>query len=100
MNTTRKHENYPSVIKIKSSVETRQLFEFNFVNSDDIFKIINCLDPTKKESGAILTKIVKLPNKKICKDLASSINECIKKNKLPNDLNKADIMPIFKKIIH
>ena len=93
----RKYENYPSIIKIKSSVETTELFDFNFVSSDDIYKIINSLNPTKKTSGAIPTKIVKLANKQICKDLANCINECIQQNKFPNELKIADIMPIFKK---
>ena len=98
MNAIRKYENHPSIIKIKSSVETTQLFDFNFVSSDDISKIINSLDPTKKTSGAIPTKIVKLANKQICKDLANCINECIKQNKFPNELKIADITPIFKKV--
>ena len=42
----RKYENHPSIIKIKSSVETTQLFDFNSVSSDDISKIINSMDPT------------------------------------------------------
>ena len=54
------------------------------------------MDPTKKTSGAISIKIVKLANKKICKDLANCINECIKQNKFPNELKIADITPIFK----
>ena len=74
VNATQKYENHPSIIKIKSSVETTQLFDFNFVGSDGISKIINSLDPTKKTSGAIPTKIVKLANKQICKDLANYIN--------------------------
>ena len=41
VNAIRKYETHPSIIKIKSSVETTQLFDFNFVNSDDISKIIN-----------------------------------------------------------
>ena len=75
-------------------VETTQLFDFNFVNSKIISKIINSLDPTKKTSGAIPTKIVKLTNKQICKDLANCIHECIKQNKFPNKLK---IEEIFKK---
>ena len=74
VNAIRKYENHRSIIKIKSSVETTQLFDFSFVNSDDISKIINSVNPTKKTSGAIPTKIVKLANKKICKDLANYIN--------------------------
>ena len=96
VNAIQKYENHPSIIKIKSS-ETTQLFGFNFVSSDDISKIINSMDSTKKTSGAIPIKIVKLANKKNCKDLANCINECIKQNKFPNKLKIADIKPIFKK---
>ena len=88
VNAIRKYENHPSIIKIKSSVETTQLFDFNFVSSDDIFKIINSMDSAKKTSGPIPIKIVKLANKKICKDLANCINECIKQNKFPYELKK------------
>ena len=91
------YENHPSIIKIKSSVETAQLFNFNFVSSNDISKIINSLDPTEKTSGAIPAKIVKLVNKQICKDQANCINESIKQKKFPNELKIADIRPIFKK---
>ena len=75
MNAIRKYENHPSIIKIKSYVEITQLFDFNFVRSDDISKIINSMDSTKKTSGAIPIKIVKLANKKICKDFSNSVDE-------------------------
>ena len=55
------------------------------------------MDSTMKMSGAIQIKIVKLENKKICKDLANCISECTKQNKFPNELKTADIMPTFKK---
>ena len=100
MNAIRKYENHLSIIKIKSSVETTQLFDFNLVNSDGISKIINSMDPTKKTSGAIPTKTVKLANKQICKDVANYIKEFIKQNKSPNELNIPDITPIFKKRIY
>ena len=58
---------------------------------------MNSLDPTKKTRGAIPTKIVKLVNKQICKDLANCMNACIKQNKFPNELKIADITPIIKK---
>ena len=100
VNAIRKYENHPSIIKIKSSVETTQLFDFNFVTSDDISKNINSMDSTKKTSDAIPIKIVKLANKKIFKDLANCVNECIKQNKFPNELKIANITLIFKKKIH
>ena len=53
---------------------------------DDISKIINSLEPTKKMSGVIPTKIVKLANKQICKDLENCINERIKQNKFPKEV--------------
>ena len=55
------------------------------------------MDSTKKTSSAIPIKIVKLANKKICKDLAHCMNECIKQNQFPNELKIADITPTFKK---
>ena len=70
----RKYENHPSIIKIKSFVKTTQLLDFNFASSDDISKIINWMDPTKKTSGAITIKIVKLANKQIYVDLKNCIN--------------------------
>ena len=85
------------MIKIKPSVKTTQLFDFNFVNIDNISKIINSLDSTKKTSSDIPTKIVNLENKQICKYLANCTNECIKQNKFPDGMNVADITLIFKK---
>ena len=66
VNDIRKYKNHPGIIKIKLSVQTTQIFDFNFVNSDDISKIMNSLDPTEKTSGSIPTKIIKLANKQIC----------------------------------
>ena len=78
MNAVRKYENHPSIIKIKSSIETIPLLDHNFVSNDDISKTINPLDAAKIMSGHIPTKIVKPENKQIFKDLANCINECIK----------------------
>ena len=97
LNVIRKYENHQSIIKIKHLLKQHNYLILTFLNSDDISKIINLIDSTIKASGAIQIKIVKLANKKICKDLANCINECIKQNKFPNDLKTADIMPTFKK---
>ena len=88
---------HPNILKIKSVFKSIRLFDFNFVSSDDISKIVTSLDSTKKTSGVIPTKIVKLANKEICKDLANCINESIKKNEFPNEPKAADITAIFKK---
>ena len=90
-NATRKHEMHPSTLKIKSVFKSIKLFNFSFVNNDNISKIITSLDSTKKTSGVIPTEIVNLVNKEICKDLAHRINESIKKNQFPNELKASDI---------
>lgn len=68
------------ITKTKSSAKTTQLIDLNFVNSDDISKVKNFLDPTKKTSRAIPGKMEELTNKKGLKDLASCVNECLKQN--------------------
>ena len=88
---------HPSILKIKPIFESIKLFDFNFVSSDGISKIITSLDSAKKTNGVITTKIVKLTNKGTCKDLANCINQSIKKNEFPNELAVADITLIFKK---
>ena len=78
VNAIRKYEIHPSTIKTESSVEETQLFDFNFVISDDVSKIINSLNAAKKASNVIPRKIARLANKQICKDLTNYINKCIK----------------------
>ena len=69
---------HPSILKSVFK-EIWLLFDFNFVSSDDISKIISSLDSTKKTSGAIPTKTVQLANKKVFKDLSNCINDSIKR---------------------
>ena len=97
VNAIRKYEMHPNILKIKSVFKSIRLFDFNFVSSDDISKIVTSLDSTKKTSGVIPTKIVKLANKEIFMDLANSINESNKKNEFPNELKAVDITPTFSK---
>ena len=97
VNAIRNYEMHPGILKIKSVFKSIRLFNFNFVSSDYISKIITSLYLAKKTSGVIPTKIVKLANKEICKDLANCINESVKKNEFPNELKAADITPIFRK---
>ena len=73
------------LLYFKSIFKSVRLFDFNFVRSDDICKIITSLDLTKKTRGVIRTKTVKFTNKEICKDLANCINESVKINEFPND---------------
>ena len=53
VNAIRNHEMRPTFLKIKSIFKSVRRFDFNFVSSDDICKIITSLDLTKKTSGVI-----------------------------------------------
>ena len=92
-----KYEVHHSITKIKSSPKPSRLFDFNFVTSVEISKIITSLDPKKRTSDVICTKIVKLANKDIYKDLENCTNEYINQNDFRNKLKAADITSIFKK---
>ena len=48
-----KYEEGPNIIKIKSSLKPRRLFDFNFVTSDNISKIVTSLNPAKKTSDLL-----------------------------------------------
>ena len=68
---------HPNILIIKSV----------FTSIGYISKIITSSDLTKKTSGVVPTKIVKLANKGICKDLVNCISESKEqKNEWPNDL--------------
>ena len=58
------------------------------------------MDLTIKTSGVIPTKIVRLANKEIRKDLANCINQYIKKNEFASELKAAEITSIFKYRMH
>ena len=96
VNVIRKYKKHSSILKIKSVFKSIRLFDFNFVSSDDISKIVTSLDSTKKTSGVIPRKTVKLGNLEIYKDLANCISDSIKKNEFLNELKAADITPIIK----
>ena len=67
---------HPNILIIKSV----------FTSIGYISKVTTSSDLTKKTTGVVPTKIVKLANKGICKDLVNCISESIKKNECPNDL--------------
>ena len=85
VNAIGKYQIHSIILKIKSVFTSVRLFDFSFISSDDISKVITSLDSTKKTSSVFPRKIVKLPNKEICQDLANCIDEAIKKNEFPNE---------------
>ena len=85
------HHNHISIVKIKSSNNTNSdLFTFNLVSSDEIKTEILTLNNKKasREEDAIDTY---LPI------LTKMFNSSIEQNEFLNELELADVLPIYKK---
>ena len=75
-----KHENHPSIIKIKKLAKTNESFTFPKVKTEDINKMINSLN-RKKATGhdGIPTKVIKTASKIVDSHLNDAINHhCVK----------------------
>ena len=64
VNAIRKYEMHPSILKIKSVFKSINLFNFNFVSSDDISKIISSLDSKKRLGVLFQQKLLNSQTKK------------------------------------
>ena len=74
-----------------------QLFEFQFINTEDMTKEISKLDPTKTTTGPSIAMLK--DNVDICAPILTEIfNDCIKNGTFADELKLADISPIFKSV--
>ena len=90
---------HQSVNMIKNNINYMQrTFEFSEVSECDIKKVIKNLS-TKKASGydEIPVKLIKMTNRQICKTLTMIINMCISQQIFPDNMKKANIIPLYKK---
>ena len=95
-----KYENHPSIVAITEKFNFTVLFEFDEVSLKDIEKKILNLNNTKKAvaSNSIPAKVLK-ETSDICSPVLQEIcnDEIFKKCQFPENLNLADITPVFKK---
>ena len=82
-----------SIIKIKSSLRSARIFDFNFVVSDEISKIITSLELIKRVLVLLFQqKILNSKQRNFWRfSKLTAIRECIKRNEFSNELKAADI---------
>ncbi len=95
-----KHSNHESILKIKEHhSQIVAPFTFKPVNADYVKNILSKLN-SKKSTGYdnIPPKIIKLCADELSDPMTDMINSAFKNNVFPNDMKKADLSPLFKKL--
>ena len=93
------YHNHISIEKIRSSNNTQsKLFTFNLVSSDKSKQeILNLNNKKTSREGDIPVNILKDAIDTYLPILTKVINSSIEQNELPNELKRADFIPIYKK---
>ena len=91
----RKFSSHPSIVKIQ---ENRQVtkFEFSYVTVSEVAKIVASMDTSKKCSGSIPVKVLKLAANECVPFLTACFNSAIDNKTFPDELKLADIIPAHK----
>ena len=92
-----KYAQHPSILNIKSKHHLYSGFFFAPVQPSDVYKHILNLDCSKKTSGNIPSKILKLAADVTCIPLTNCVNFCIQSCTFPHSLKYEDITPLHKK---
>ena len=80
-----------------AKLTNKSLDSVNF-STDDIFKILNNLDPNKAHSHDMFSiRMIRLCGNSVCKLLSIIFNDCLKEGKFPSDWKKAHVVPVHKK---
>ena len=88
---------HPSIINIKTTHKIVVPFEFCHVSEEEMVHEIMGLDSSKKVSGSIPIKILKLAALESAPLLTNFLNEAIEESIFPDELKLADIIPLHKK---
>ena len=92
-----KYSTHPSVLQIKSRQSKCHKFDFSYVSNETTKSYIMKLDESKKTSGNIPTRVLKLSSDVCCNTITNCINTCIENSVFPDELKYADIRPCHKK---
>ena len=93
LNMFAEYTTHPSIIKILNNFRGNY-FDFQQVEPLKIYEIMTY---TKKGSGPIPIKTLKLLSSNFCTYICDAINNCINDAIFPGELKEANITPIFKK---
>ena len=73
-----------------------QTFEFSHIDPSLVLHKINKLNSAKKTSGPVPVDKLKLVAESCYKEISYHINNAIDETIFPDNLKKADVLPIFK----
>ena len=94
----KKYSAHPSILRIKEKMNNN-VFSFRKVAYEEILNKINSLD-TSKSTHDIPFKIIKDNADIFAIFILQNVNKCIIDGKLPDQLKKVDVSPVFKKGNH
>ncbi len=95
-----KHSNHESILRIKAHHSNVDIpFTFKPVHPDYVKNILSKLNANKSTGcDNIPPKVVKLCADELCGPMTDMINSAIRNNVFPDDMKKADLAPLFKKL--
>ena len=91
-----KFRSHPSIMRIKSTLVENYSFKFRKVSPIEVHNMIQKLDNSKKTSGQISNKILKISSSIISPIIASLINTSFNSGIFPDKLKLAEITPVLK----
>ena len=95
-NIIHRFKHHPSILAINKK-KFENIFEFHYVDQEEVTTEIKKLDPKKTTTGISIAMLQE--NVDICAPILTEIfNDCIKNGTFANELKLADITPIFKSI--
>ena len=94
-----KHQNHPSILKIRGKFADRaNSFSFTTVSYDTIEKKLKSIN-SKKATGydGIPGKLLRLAHRELAMPLANLINTCLIRSSFPDNMKCAELSPVYKK---
>ena len=92
-----KHCQHPSIVKIRENISNDLVFDFQWVNAQDISKIIKSFDGKKAHRyDMVPMKLLQKLAQHIAPDIARLINNSVMESIFPGDLKFAGVLPFQK----
>ncbi len=94
-----KHKDHPSITAINNNRTNSDIFDFEHVSRETVLKHLTKIN-AKKSTGhdSIPPKLVKMAGNELCDVFMNVINDSFDTNKFPDDMKRAEISPIHKKL--
>ena len=82
---------------LRTNIKAASVLNLNLLVTDQVIKFINEIYCNKIAIGDMPWKIIKTAKKQIAEPIANCVNSSISTDIYPDELKKADIVPVFKK---